>query len=247
MARPLALAALLAILSITPNVGAETTQPPAADTHPNVAAAGTVPAARDFAFEDMKGAAHTLAEFRGHPVLLEFWASWCVPCRKGFPFLENLGKKHAAEGLIVIAVTLETDDEAVKAFVSSFPASFLVGRDRTGRSGELFQVAAMPTALLLDPQGTPLARFEGGSEESHRRLEESVAQYLAGRPLTAAPAAGRKGPAGSLKAWERAYLADPIMNLDGDTLTRSMREHIHASKEAAAGDGGVAGGGCGCN
>jgi hypothetical protein len=52
---------------------------------------------------------------------------------------------------------------------------------------------------------------------------------------------------GGLKAWQRGHLADPIMNLDGDRLTGLLREHIHASKEGAAGTGGAAGGGCGCN
>jgi hypothetical protein len=50
-----------------------------------------------------------------------------------------------------------------------------------------------------------------------------------------------------VKAWQRGYLADSFMNLDGDPITRQLREHIHASKEGAAGDGGAAGGGCGCN
>ena len=52
---------------------------------------------------------------------------------------------------------------------------------------------------------------------------------------------------GEIKAWQRGYLADPIMSLDGDAVTRLFKEHIHASKEAAAGDGGASGGGCGCN
>ena len=52
---------------------------------------------------------------------------------------------------------------------------------------------------------------------------------------------------GSIKAWQRGYLADPIMSLDGDAVTRLYKDHIHASKEAAAGDGGASGGGCGCN
>ncbi|MDL1877626.1 DUF4266 domain-containing protein [Cytophagia bacterium CHB2] len=50
-----------------------------------------------------------------------------------------------------------------------------------------------------------------------------------------------------MKAWSRGYLADPMMELAGDRLTRVIKEHVHASKEAAAGDGGASGGGCGCN
>jgi cytochrome c biogenesis protein CcmG/thiol:disulfide interchange protein DsbE len=202
----------------------------------------------DFPFTDLKGASHTLAEFRGSPVLLEFWASWCVPCRKGFPFLDQLQAQHEAGGLKVVAITLETDDEAVRSFVSGFQVRFLVGRDPSGRAAELYGVEAMPTAFLLDRDGKTVARFEGGTEEVHGQMEKTVSALMSGEPLPAPAAAGKKkGPSGNLKAWERGYLADPIMGLDGDPATRVQRDHIHSSKEGAAGDGGVAGGGCGCN
>ena len=182
--------------------------------------------------------------------MLEFWASWCIPCRKGFPFLDQLQAKHEAAGLKVVALTLETEDDAVLSFVGSFPGMrFLIGRDPSGQSGVLMEVEAMPTAFLLGSDGKVLARFEGGGEAVHDAIEKQVQAALQGQML-AVPASGAKraaGPKGNLKAWDRGYLADPIMSLDGDVLKRSMREHIHASKEAAAGDGGVAGGGCGCN
>lgn len=204
----------------------------------------------DFQFKDLRGLPHRLADSKGHVVLLEFWASWCLPCRKGFPFLDQLQERHAGEGLKVLAVTLETEDDAVESFVGSFPGmGFLIGRDPTGHSGELMQVEAMPTAFLLGGDGRILARFEGGGEAIHQQIEQKVEAALRGEAI-AVPASGGKrdaGPKGNLKAWERGYLADPIMNLDGDVLKQSMREHIHASKEAAAGNGGVAGGGCGCN
>lgn len=240
--------ALFALILVTSIVTAPATEPPSASPLPNASPAGTTTVVHDFPFQDMKGVGHTLAEFRGQAVILEFWASWCVPCRKGFPFLAQLEKKHEKQGLKVVAVTLEEDDDAVAAFLASVPASFLVGRDRTGRAGELFEVAAMPTSLLLDREGRVVARFEGGSESVHQTMEQTVEAFLAGQmPVAASTASRRKGPSGNLRAWDRAYLADPIMNLDGDTLTRSIREHIHSSKEGAAGNGGVAGGGCGCN
>jgi len=202
----------------------------------------------DFPFTDLKGEPHTLAEFRGSPVLLEFWASWCVPCRKGFPFLDQLQAQHEAAGLKVVAITLETDDEAVRSFVSGFQVRFLVGRDPSGRAAELYGVEAMPTAFLLDREGRTLARFEGGTEEVHGQMEKAVSALMRGEPLPVPAAAGKKkGPSGNMRAWERGYLADPIMSLDGDPVIRVQRDHIHSSKEAAAGDGGVAGGGCGCN
>lgn len=201
----------------------------------------------DFPFVDLEGGTHTLGEMRGQPTLLEFWASWCEPCRKGFPFLDMLQEQHREAGLRVVAVTLEEDEAAVRDFVSKHPGKFLVGWDPTGRAGELFEVAAMPTALLLDRQGRIMARFEGGTDAVHKEIENAVEVVMHGGSLQPPPNKGLAMATGGLRAWERGYLADPIMNLDGDVLTRSMKEHIHASKEGAAGDGGVSGGGCGCN
>jgi len=182
--------------------------------------------------------------------LLEFWASWCPPCRKGFPFLDQLQAKYATAGLKVVAITLETEDDAVQSFVGTFPGmGFLIGRDASSHSGELMQVETMPTVFLMGADGRALARFEGGGETMHQQIEKQVEAALRGEALAVSASSGKSaaGPKGNLKAWERGYLADPIMNLNGDVLKRSMHEHIHASKEAAAGDGGVAGGGCGCN
>ncbi len=108
----------------------------------------------------------------------------------------------------------------------------------------------MPTTFVLDREGRIAARFEGGGGAVHAKVEAAVATLLAGGTLGAnsgvrvAPSVQATGP---VKAWQRGYLADPIMSLDGDPLTQLLREHIHASKEAAAGGGGAAGGGCGCN
>ena len=66
-------------------------------------------------------------------------------------------------------------------------------------------------------------------------------------PGTGSTIATGRQATGSVKAWDRGLLAEPIMQLGGDPLTRLMREHVYASKEGAAGDGGAAGGGCGCN
>jgi thiol-disulfide isomerase/thioredoxin len=203
--------------------------------------------AADFSFTDLRGNPHALSETRGRTTLLEFWASWCVPCRKGFPFLDELQRKYADSGLAVVAVTLEEDGDAVREFVEGHPSRFLVGRDPTGRAGEIFEVGAMPTAFLLGPDGRILARFEGGTDSVHEQIEDAVGAVVRGETLDPALAALAGAAKTNALVWRREYLADPIMNLDGDVLTRSMREHVHASKEGAAGNGGVAGGGCGCN
>jgi hypothetical protein len=147
-------------------------------------------------------------------------------------------------------VTLESDDDAVNGFLESVPVAFTIARDTSEKAGEAFGVVAMPTTFLIGRDGRVEARFEGGDASVHDKVEAAVATLLAGGSLP--PGTGvRVAPSveatGELKAWQRGHLADPIMNLDGDPLTRVMREHIHASKEGASGDGGAAGGGCGCN
>ena len=215
---------------------------------PLVAQAGD--AIPDVTLYSLDGKPLTLAAFKGRVVLLDFWASWCAPCRKSFPFLDEMQTKHASEGLRVVGLTLEEDDNAVTGFLASVPVNFTIARDTSERAGEAFGVVAMPTSFLIDREGRVAARFEGGDESVHKKIEAAVTTLLAGGTLppgTDVRVAASVEATGDLKAWQRGYLADPIMSLDGDPLTRIIREHIHASKEGASGDGGAAGGGCGCN
>jgi thiol-disulfide isomerase/thioredoxin len=196
------------------------------------------------------GKPFSLASLKGKVVVLDFWASWCAPCRKSFPFLDALQTRHAAEGLQVVGLTLEEDDDAVNGFLEAVPVGFTVARDTSERAGEAFGVVAMPTTFLIDREGRVVARFEGGDSSVHDKIETAVATLLAGGSLpegTGVRVAASIEAQGELKAWQRGYLADPIMNLDGDPLTRVMRDHIFSSKEGASGDGGASGGGCGCN
>jgi thiol-disulfide isomerase/thioredoxin len=214
-----------------------------------VVARGADPAP-DVTMYALDGKPFTLASLKGKVVVLDFWASWCAPCRKSFPFMDALQKQHVAEGLQVVGLTLEEDDDAVNGFLDAVPVGFTIARDTTERSGEAFGVVAMPTTFLIGRDGRIEARFEGGDASVHDKIETAVATLLAGGSLpegTGVRVAASAEAEGDLKAWQRGYLADPIMNLDGDPLTRVMREHIHASKEGASGDGGAAGGGCGCN
>jgi thiol-disulfide isomerase/thioredoxin len=192
----------------------------------------------------------TLASYKGKVVVLDFWASWCGPCRKSFPFLDGLQTRYAADGLAVVGLTLEDDDDAIETFLDEVGATFTIARDPSTAAGEAFKVVAMPTTFLIDRQGAIAARFEGGDAAVHTKIEAAVKTLLAGGTLppgTDVRVAASLEATGDLKAWERGYLADPIMNLDGSPLSRTIREHIHASKEGASGDGGAAGGGCGCN
>jgi cytochrome c biogenesis protein CcmG/thiol:disulfide interchange protein DsbE len=213
------------------------------------AALGAEPAP-ELKVRTLNGDPFSLESLKGQVVVLDFWASWCVPCRTSFPFLDILQGKYESQGLRVLGLTLEGNEDAIRAFLDDVPARFTILRDPSGHAGEAFQVVAMPTTFLLDRQGRLVARFEGGDRRVHAKIEAAVSTLLSGGTLPTGVdvrVAKSLEATGTIKAWQRTYLADPIMNLDGDPITRMLREHIHASKEGAAGDGGPAGGGCGCN
>jgi thiol-disulfide isomerase/thioredoxin len=212
------------------------------------AAASAAAPAPEVTARSRDGAPFTLSSLKGRVVLLDFWAPWCVPCRASFPFLDGLQEKYGARGLSVVGLTLEEREKAVAAFLDAVPVRFPVVVDPTGKAGEACGVVAMPTTFLIDREGRISARFEGCDPKVHARIETAVAALLAG----SATGGDVRVPAsleasGKVKAWRRGWLADPIMLLDGDPLTKLLKEHIHSSKEAAGGDGGASGGGCGCN
>jgi thiol-disulfide isomerase/thioredoxin len=98
---------------------------------------------------------------RGKVVLIDFWATWCKPCRQSFPKLERLSKRHADAGLVVVAVAMQADDKPVKSFLKSTGASFAVGLDADEKLSELLSVNAMPTEILVDRSGVVRYRHEG--------------------------------------------------------------------------------------
>jgi peroxiredoxin len=209
-------------------------------------AAGKGDPAPAIQLKDQAGRAFSLAAFKGQVVLVDFWASWCGPCRKSLPELDGLQDRFATQGVKVVGVSLDADAGSMVAFLEKVPVRFTILHDPAGQTGEAFSVVAMPTTFLIDRDGRIAARFEGGAHTQEEAA--AVAALLAGggAPKEVRVASGLQAT-GGLKAWRRGHLADPIMSLDGDRLSATLREHIHASKEGAAGNGGAAGGGCGCN
>jgi len=209
-----------------------------------------VPVIRGLALFSLDGASFSLDSLKGDVVVLDVWASWCIPCRASFPFFNGLQARYGENGVAVVGLTLEEDTAAVLSFLEAIPARFPIVRDSSGRAGEALGVVAMPTTFLIDREGRVVARFEGGDRRAHEKLEAAVSAVASGAGLPGGldvRVAASREATGRVKAWQRGYLADPMMNLDGDPLTRLLREHVHSSKEGAAGDGGAVGGGCGCN
>ena len=94
----------------------------------------------------------TLADLRGKVVLLEFWATWCPPCRASIPHLQKLHDAYAKRGLVILSVTNE-DAETVKKFVAEHKMTFPVGTDLDDKTVTTYGVQSIPTAFLIDTAG----------------------------------------------------------------------------------------------
>ncbi len=122
-----------------------------------------------------------LAALQGQVVLLDFWASWCTPCKLSFPWMNALQTRLGPRGLQVVAVNLDRQRSAADLFLRQTPAQFTVAFDPSGDSPKRFGVKAMPTSLLIGADGRVLLQHEGFRDSDRPTLEAAVEAALAKR------------------------------------------------------------------
>ena len=116
---------------------------------------------------------------RGRVVYVDFWASWCDPCRRSFPWLKELHERFGDKGLTVVAIDLDQERKAADAFLAKYPAPFRVAFDPAGKTAEAFHVAAMPSSFLIGKDGRVVERHAGFDPKTAAELEEKIAKELA--------------------------------------------------------------------
>jgi cytochrome c biogenesis protein CcmG, thiol:disulfide interchange protein DsbE len=121
-----------------------------------------------------------LADYRGRPVIVNFWASWCNPCRKEFPLLKQALRDHRAQHLAVIGVTYQDIPSDSRTFVKQKQATWPQGVDDSGAVAGAFGVRAIPQSFFIRANGTIAARVFGFTSES--ALAGPLAQLLGGAP-----------------------------------------------------------------
>ena len=118
----------------------------------------------------------------GKLTYVDFWASWCGPCRKSFPWMNQMHRKYAAEGLEIVAVNLDQDGADAGAFLEQIPAEFGIAFDATGSSAALYGVKGMPTSFLVGADGKVLEVHTGFREKDAGVLEEMIRSHLEVKP-----------------------------------------------------------------
>ncbi len=110
---------------------------------------------------------------------VDFWASWCAPCAKSFPFMNHLNRQFEGQGLQIIAINLDENPDDIIPFLQRFPASFAIVRDTNQQCAEAFSVQAMPSTYLIDKQGRVRYIHLGFRPGETNRLLETIQQLLA--------------------------------------------------------------------
>lgn len=119
-----------------------------------------------------------LDSLRGRVVLVDFWASWCQPCRRSFPWMNTMIERYGRKGLSIVAVNLDKDRDAAERFLAANPASFTIAFDPAGKTAEAYRVSGMPMTFLVGRDGAVLYAHAGFDPHKTGRLETMIEETL---------------------------------------------------------------------
>ena len=139
-------------------------------------------AAPDFMLPDLNGQRVSLHDYRGKVVFLNFWATWCIPCREEMPAMEQLHQTFQSQGLAILAVDLKESPDKVKAFFDQHGLSFTALLDESGSVFRDYSVMGLPTTYLSGREGKLLARGVGGRDWRRAEGKDLIRGLLAGAP-----------------------------------------------------------------
>ena len=159
--RVLAIVGLSAVLLSAPLVAGEASGP-----------------AVDFSLPSRGGQPVSLSALRGQVVLINFWATWCGPCRKEMPLLEQIQKKYAPLGFTMLGINVEEDTTQMEAFLGDVPVTFPVLLDPANRVSKLYDVAAMPSTVIVDRKGNIRFIHQGYQPGDENRYQDVIRQLI---------------------------------------------------------------------
>ena len=130
--------------------------------------------------KDIEGKSHDLAKLRGKVVLINFWATWCPPCRREMPSMERLSQRFKGQPFVVLAVDVGEDADTIEAFTSQLDTTlnFPILLDTRSHTMRAWRVAGLPTTFLIDKQGRIVASAIGGREFDHPEMVAAIRALL---------------------------------------------------------------------
>ncbi|MFO1444995.1 thiol-disulfide oxidoreductase ResA [Bacillus sp. Bva_UNVM-123] len=131
--------------------------------------------APDFLLSDINGNKHQLSEYEGKGVFLNFWGTWCKPCEREMPYMNNQYKGYKDQGVEILAINVGEPDFSINKFVEKHKLVFPILKDTNRDVMTLYNINPLPTTMLIDPSGTIIAIETGElSEERIIKMMESI-------------------------------------------------------------------------
>ncbi|MFC1571629.1 TlpA disulfide reductase family protein [Candidatus Margulisiibacteriota bacterium] len=127
--------------------------------------------AADFTLEDLNGSAHTLSDYQGKIVFLNFWATWCPPCRTEMPSMQKMYQSWDKDKYVLLAVDIRENKDDVKAFADKNGYTFPILLDQTGSVARQYGVRGIPATFILDENGKVVKSVVGAREWTLRGLQ----------------------------------------------------------------------------
>jgi peroxiredoxin len=157
----------------------------------DIAPVGVGSAAPEFAAVDLaSGRESSLTALRGDVVLLNIWATWCLPCEKEMPSMQRLFEELGPAGLRVVAVSIDdASPEVVQQWVTERQLSFAIWHDPSGRIERLYQTTGVPESFVIDRHGVIVKKIIGATEWDHPAQKALIERLLAGEASEATGAA----------------------------------------------------------
>jgi peroxiredoxin len=132
------------------------------------------PKAPSFKLENMDGEIITLDQYKGRPVIINFWATWCPPCREELPSMNRAWEKIKNEDIAMVAINVGEDEDTIFAFMGDYPINFDLLLDTTGEIIGQWPIKGLPTTFVLDAEGRLVYRAIGGREWDAEDLLDNV-------------------------------------------------------------------------
>jgi peroxiredoxin len=120
--------------------------------------------APDFELADTEGRMHRLSDYRGKTVIINFWTTWCPPCREEIPSMNRAWKALQQEDVVILAINMGEDEDTIFIFTADYPADFPLLLDREGEVIARWPVKGLPTTYVVAPDGRIAYRAIGGRE-----------------------------------------------------------------------------------
>ncbi len=125
-----------------------------------------------------------LEQYHGKVIYLDFWASWCIPCRKSFPWMNSMVERYPAQKFKIVTINLDRDPGAMHEFLERVPARFEIYHDPSGTLAEKFQLQGMPTSYLIDKSGQVISRHIGFQTRLIDEYEAEIEALLTRQQLS---------------------------------------------------------------